>query len=305
MRVYNPLKMSRKIQLKLTAKESPLTGNFSVYRALPRRELRRVGGFVFFDHFDAEGVTPAEFDVPPHPHIGLQTVTYLFEGEILHTDSLGFQQYIEPGAVNWMTAGRGITHSEQVLKNVPRMHGIQSWVGLPHSKRKIAPSFEHFAAGDLPNVELAKAKIRVLAGNLGEKVSPIPTFQELTYLDIAADANCALEINVNPAHELAVYVCEGEISVDGENVGRFDLAKLTDGEDKFAFSCEQNAGFVLFGGEHLADPTVIYWNFITDSLGEAKQAMLDWENGKFAEVTKYKKVESAPDVEDFEKMKLL
>src|SRR5437868_4476861 len=173
--------MYRKIQLKLSAKESPLTGSFSVYRALPRRELRRVGGFVFFDHFDAEAIAPADFDVPPHPHVGLQTVTYLFEGEIQHTDSLGFQEIIKPGAINWMTAGKGITHAEQVLKPIPRMHGIQSWVGLPHDKRRTAPSFEHFPEEDLPLIEMENARIRVLAGNLDENASPIPTFQELTY----------------------------------------------------------------------------------------------------------------------------
>jgi len=287
--------MFRKIQLKLAAKESPLTGNFSVYRALPRRELRRVGGFVFFDHFDAENITPAQFDVPPHPHIGLQTVTYLFEGEILHTDSLGFQELITPGAVNWMTAGRGITHSEQVLKIQPRMHGIQSWVGLPHDKRKVAPAFEHFAEETLPVVEIRNAQIRVIAGNLEENVSPIPTFQELTYLDIAAEPKCLAAISVNPSHELAVYVCEGKISIDGMAVEKFELAKLSDGEEIFAFTSETGAKFVLFGGEALPDPTVIYWNFITDTMGEAKQAMLDWEGGKFPEVPKYKKVSGEPD----------
>ena len=290
--------MHRKVQLKLTAKESPLTGSFSVYRALPRRELRRVGGFVFFDHFDAETILPENFDVPPHPHVGLQTVTYLFEGEILHTDSLGYQEFITPGAVNWMTAGRGITHAEQAMKLIPRMHGIQSWVGLPHVKRKVAPSFEHFAEESLPSVELENARIRVLAGNLDENRSPIPTFQELTYLDISADAGCALAINVNPEHELAVYVCEGEIAVGGENIGRFVLAKLSDGEEKFAFTCASSARFVIFGGEKLPDPTVIYWNFITDSIGEAKQAMLDWEAGKFPEVPKYKMVSGEPDDSD-------
>lgn len=287
--------MNRKIHLKLTAKESPLTGSFSVYRALPRRELRRVGGFVFFDHFDAENIAPDNFDVPPHPHIGLQTVTYLFEGEILHTDSLGYQEFIKPGAVNWMTAGRGITHAEQAMTKQARMHGVQSWVGLPHAFRKTEPSFAHFGGDELPTVELENARIRVLAGSLDAEASPIPTFQELTYLDVVADANCALEINVNPAHELAIYVCEGEISVSGERVERFVLAKLTDGEDTIAFSCEQTARFVVFGGEHLPDPTVIYWNFITDTLGEAKQATIDWEAGKFPEVTKYKKVSGEPD----------
>ncbi len=287
--------MHRTINLKLAAKESPLTGNFSVYRALPRRELRRVGGFVFFDHFDAPDINPAQFDVPPHPHIGLQTVTYLFEGEILHTDSLGFQELIRPGAVNWMTAGRGITHSEQVLEIQPRMHGIQSWIGLPHDKRKVAPSFEHFAEETLPVVELENAKIRVLAGNLDAERSPIPTFQELTYLDISARSGCALEINVNRTHELAIYVCAGEISVGGEPIAKFDLAKLSDDAEKFAFSCEQDARFVVFGGEPLPEPTVIYWNFITDTIGEAKQAMLDWEDGKFPEVPKYKKISGTPD----------
>ncbi len=287
--------MYRTINLKLTAKESPLTGNFSVYRALPRRELRRVGGFVFFDHFDAENIDPADFDVPPHPHIGLQTVTYLFEGEILHTDSLGFQESITPGAVNWMTAGRGITHSEQAMQKIARLHGVQSWVGLPHAHRKTAPSFEHFAADDLPTVDLKTARVRVLAGNLEAEASPIPTFQQLTYLDISAEAGGALEINVNPEHELAVYVCEGEIAVEGERVERFVLARLSDGEAKFAFSCGAAARFVLFGGEPLPDPTVIYWNFITDTIGEAKQAMLDWEGGKFPEVEKYRKVSGEPD----------
>lgn len=287
--------MQRKIDLKLAAKESPLTGNFSVYRALPRRELRRVGGFVFFDHFDAPDIYPSQFDVPPHPHIGLQTVTYLFEGEILHTDSLGFQEMIRPGAVNWMTAGRGITHSEQVTEKQTRMHGIQSWVGLPHDKRKIAPSFEHFAEESLPVVELERARIRVLAGNLDAERSPIQTFQELTYLDISAEAGCALEINVNPEHELAIYVCAGEIFVEGESVAKFDLAKLSNDAEKLAFSCGAEARFVVFGGEPLPEPTVIYWNFITDTIGEAKQAMLDWEDGKFPEVPKYKKISGTPD----------
>src|SRR5436190_1401969 len=148
-----------------------------------------------------------------------------------------------------MTAGRGITHSEQVMKNLPRIHGIQSWVGLPHRNRKVTPSFEHFDAEGLPVVELESAKIRVLAGSLDENVSPIPTFQELTYLVISAGASCSVGINVPKSHELAVYVCEGEISIGGETVERYDLAKLTDGEEKFIFCSEKPARFVLFGGE--------------------------------------------------------
>ena len=287
--------MPRTILFQIKAKESLLPGNFTVYRALPRRELRRVGGFVFLDHFDSENVTPEMFDVPPHPHIGLQTVTYLFDGEILHTDSLDFQQKIEPGAVNWMTAGKGITHSEQVLELQKRMHGIQSWVGLPQNKRKIEPSFEHFDKENLPVVEFENSKIRVLAGNLAEYSSPIPTFQELTYLDFEVQANCKLGIKTNSQHELAVYLCEGSIEIGDQTVERFSLVKLSDNEVDFIFSSPNGARFVLFGGEKLPEPTVIYWNFITDTMGEAKQALIDWEEGKFPEVRKYSKIQVGKD----------
>lgn len=298
--------MNRKIELLLPAKESSLPGNFTVYRAIPRRELRRVGGFVFFDHFDAENVTPENFDVPPHPHIGLQTVTYLFEGEILHTDSLDFQEIIAPGAVNWMTAGKGITHSEQVLRDLPRMHGIQSWVGLPQDKRKIEPNFEHFSADKMPSIKLENINIRVLAGKLDEITSPILTFQELTYLDIEVFENAQTVLNVNPDHELAIYVCEGEIEVGGQKIEKFSLAKLTNGESLLEFATQQSARFVIFGGEPLPEPTVIYWNFITDSVGEAKKAALDWEAGKFPEVKKYKKISNSEnDEKQSEKMQLL
>src|SRR5690606_14934492 len=159
------------------AAESRLPGDFVVHRALPRRELRRIGGFVFLDHFDQPNITPELFDVPPHPHIGLQTVTYLFEGEILHTDSLDYQQPIVPGDVNWMTAGRGITHSEQVTRLLPRIHGIQSWVGLPHKDRKTEPDFSNFAGSSLPVIEGSGYSIKVIAGECLGGTSPIPTFQ--------------------------------------------------------------------------------------------------------------------------------
>lgn len=297
--------MSRKIELLLPAKESSLPGNFTVYRALPRRELRRVGGFVFLDHFDAENVTPENFDVPPHPHIGLQTVTYLFEGEILHTDSLGYQQFIEPGAVNWMTAGKGITHSEQVMKTLPRMHGLQSWVGLPQKDRQTEPAFKHFGEAKIPLIEFETCKIRVIAGKSDENESPIPTFQELTYLDIQAAQDCFMNLNVPKHHELAIYVCEGEIEIDGQFIKRFELAKLTDDDEKIRFLSAKGARFILFGGVNLPEPTVIYWNFITDTIGEAKQALIDWEEGKFPKVEKYRKVSQKPQNDDPEKMKLL
>jgi quercetin 2,3-dioxygenase len=232
-------------------------------------------------------------------------VTYLFEGEILHTDSLDYRQLIVPGDVNWMTAGRGITHAEQALRTVPRMHGVQSWVGLPHDQRQTNPAFDHYAQDTLPVARLDGAVVRLLAGRLGDAVSPIVTFEELTYLDISAEAGCELEIAVDPGHELAVYVCEGAIEIGGRRIERLSLGKLSDGAERLRFSCAERARFVVFGGTPLPDPTVIYWNFVTDTLDEAKAAMAAWENGDFPVVGKYVKIAAPAGGDETEKMKLL
>lgn len=296
--------MIRTIEKILPAAHSMLPGEFAVYRALPRRELRRVGGFVFLDHFDHEDVSPDLFDVPPHPHIGLQTVTYLFDGEILHTDSLDYQQKILPGEINWMTAGKGITHSEQVTETQKRVHGIQSWVGLPHKDRKTEPTFENFPRNVLPTIEKDSYKITVIAGECFGEASPIPTFQELVYLDVEANANALIQMPVGPSYELAIYVCSGEVEIDGTKIGKHDLAKLTEG-DIIELTANENARFVIIGGEPLAEPTVIYWNFIADTVGEAKQAMIDWEDGKFPEVKLYEKIVSHKDENEKEISTLL
>ena len=284
----------RTVDLILPASDSTLPGNFVVRRALPRRELRRVGGFVFLDHFDERQVTPERFDVPPHPHVGLQTVTYLFDGEILHTDSLDYVQPIRPGDVNWMTSGRGITHAEQVTAKLPRLHGVQAWVGLPHWERKTEPDFQHFVGAGLPVIDGPGVKITVIAGLCAGEASPIPTFQELVYLNIEANAGGSHEFEVDVEHELAVYVCDGSVNVGGTELKRFDLGRLSKGE-VFSFSASEEARFMLLGGEPLPEPTVIYWNFITDTLGEAKRRLIDWEEGKFPPVSKYTKVSTIGD----------
>ncbi len=294
----------RTVELILPATESQLPGDFVVHRALPRRELRRVGGFVFLDHFDEENVTPELFDVPPHPHVGLQTVTYLFNGEVLHTDSLDNDQRIRPGAVNWMTAGRGITHAEQVTELQPRVHGVQSWIGLPHDKRSVEPGFEHFAQADLPKIIGEEFEISVIAGSCDDQSSPIPTFQQLVYLDISANEGASYEFPVDPTHELAVYLCEGSIEIGDVHLKRHDLAKLSAG-DAFGFAADALSRFILIGGEPLSEPTTIYWNFITDTIDEAKQKMLDWEAGKFPPVRNYVKYSSAGDEDLADRMQLL
>lgn len=286
--------MNRTIDLILPASKSYLPGDFVVHRALPRRELRRVGGFVFLDHFDQPDITPELFDVPPHPHVGLQTVTYLYEGEILHTDSLDYQQKIYPGDVNWMTSGRGVTHAEQVVEKQSRVHGLQSWIGLPHDKRKIEPAFEHFSKDVLPKIDGEGFSMTVIAGEIKGHHSPIPTFQELVYVDVRANAGTSPEFTVEPSHELAVYVCTGQITIGDMKLSQHDLGKLSVG-DSVKFEATTDSQFVLIGGEPLPDPTVIYWNFITDTLGEAKQRLIDWEEGKFPPVSKYRKISSIGD----------
>lgn len=272
----------------IPARETPLVGDFVVRRALPRRELRRLGGFVFLDHFGPVRSQRNILDVPPHPHCGLQTVTYLFEGEILHTDALGSECFIRPGDVNWMTAGRAITHAEQVLAEEGVLHGIQTWVGLPHAHRKTEPAFEHFPKDVLPRIELENVSFSVLAGELGEAVSPIPTFQGLTYLDVQAKANSNVTLPVNPAHQLGVYVAEGAIEINETKIGVGDLAHLSDGGSEILLSSKDGARFIVLGGEPLPEPTVIYWNFVVDTVGEGKARMIEWENGEFPPVPKYK-----------------
>ena len=284
----------RTVDLILPASESTLPGNFVVRRALPRRELRRVGGFVFLDHFDERDVTPEKFDVPPHPHMGLQTVTYLFDGEILHTDSLDYVQPILPGDVNWMTSGREITHAEQVTNRLSRLHGVQAWVGLPHKDRKTEPDFQHFDGAGLPIIEGAGVKITVIAGGCAGEVSPIPTFQKLVYMDIEVAGGGSHEFEVDETHELAIYVCDGAVNIDGTGLNRFDLGRLSKG-GVFSFSAGEDSRFMLLGGEPLPEPTVIYWNFVTDTIGEAKQRLIDWEEGKFPVVSKYKKIAAIGD----------
>jgi len=279
----------RSVERIITASESVLPGEFVVRRALPRRELRRVGGFVFLDHFDEQNVTPEKFDVPPHPHIGLQTVSYLFEGEILHRDSLDYEQLISPGDVNLMTSGRGITHSEQVRETQERLHGLQIWIGLPHDRRKMEPKFENFPSDGFPVVNFGETRVKVIFGELEQSVSPIKTHQKLVYFDINSPNGGEITLPCDETDELAVYICEGEAVIDGQTAKRFDLMQLSAG-DSIEISLSKASRCVLIGGEPLPEPTVIYWNFIADNMGEAKQAMIDWEDGKFPKVSKYQMI---------------
>jgi hypothetical protein len=254
-----------------------------VLRALPRVELRRVGPFVFCDHFGPVPAARDVLDVPPHPHVGLQTVTYLFSGSIRHRDSVGSVQDIRPGDVNWMTAGRGIVHAEEVDAGpgAQPLHGVQTWVALPREHRHVEPAFTHTPAAQLPLWERDGIRVRVIAGRLEDAVSPVVTFQPLTYLDVTLSAGVEVALPVDAAHALALYVAEGAVCVGGTAVDRGVLAHLDEGTPTLPLRSEQGARLLVLGGTPLADPVVIWWNFVVDSVAEGRARLADWEAGRF------------------------
>ena len=266
----------------LPAKPAQLTGTATVLRALPRRELRRAGPFVFFDHFGPHASDGA-MDVLPHPHVGLQTVTYLYSGAIEHRDCLGSVQLIRPGDVNWMTAGRAITHAEMVQRGGEPLHGIQTWVGLPPGQRKVDPAFQHFDGADLPEVEYPGATVKVIAGELDGRRSPVPTYQPSTYFDLKLQPGAALRLPVDPGHELALYVAVGEVTLGDTVVAQGVLAGLGGGAI-LELASAKGARVMLVGGEPLQEPTVIWWNFIVDSVEEGRACEQDWKDGRFPKV---------------------
>jgi redox-sensitive bicupin YhaK (pirin superfamily) len=225
-------------------------------------------------------------DVRPHPHINLATVTYLFEGELMHRDSLGVTQRIQPGDVNWMTAGRGIVHSERTAPELrpegARLHGIQSWVALPRAAEETEPSFHHHPADTLPAIELPGVRMRLIAGTAFGRASPAKTFSEMFYLDARLSAASALSLP--PEHEeRAVYVTEGEVLIAGERFETGSLVVLDAGAEA-AISAESDSCLMLLGGEPMDGERFIWWNFVSSSQERIERAKADWREGRFANV---------------------
>ena len=261
-------------------------GEFTVRRALPDSRRQRVGPFIFFDHMG-----PAEFppdsgvNVRAHPHIGLATITYLFEGEILHRDNLGFVQVIQPGAVNWMTAGKGIVHSEKVRPEIKasgqKLHGLQVWVALPADREEIEPRFEHYPDDEIPWVEMPDSRVRVVIGSAYGATSPVKTESETLYVEVNLQAGAALDLPV--VEELGVYVVEGSIGLDGETITDGVLAVLKSGATA-TISSSSGARVMLFGGAALEGERILWWNFVSSSRERMEQAKKDWREGRFGEV---------------------
>jgi redox-sensitive bicupin YhaK (pirin superfamily) len=247
----------------------------TVGRVLPYVRRRMVGPFIFFDHMGpATFVAGRGMDVRPHPHIGLATVTYLFEGEIHHRDSLGYLQPIRPGEVNWMTAGRGIAHSERTPDELrvsgSSLHGIQLWVALPDAHEEREPSFEHYDASEIPELDVDGVRVRLIAGTGWDQSSPVVTFSPLVYAEMHVSAGALVPLPPEH-HELAAYIIE-----DG-NLHVFD-----DGT-RPAFRVDKDAHVMLIGGDPIGKRH-IWWNFVSSSKERIEQAKLDWAEGAFARV---------------------
>jgi hypothetical protein len=258
-------------------------GGFEVGRVLPSGARRMVGPFAFFDHMGpvdlAPGI-PRTMDVRPHPHIGLATVTYLFDGEIMHRDSVGSAQAIRPGEVNWMVAGRGITHSERferARREGGRLHGIQAWVALPAHDEEADPSFHHHAADALPVLDEGRAKGRLIAGRAFGLDSPVVTHSPMFYLHWQAGEGVALPLPAEHA-ERAIYVASGSVVADGQVVTAGQLAVFAPGAAPSVHTREP-AVVLGIGGEALG-PRFIEWNFVSSSKERIEQAKADWRAGR-------------------------
>ncbi len=263
-------------------------GGFEVRRALPSSKRRMVGPFIFWDQMG-----PSEFfigegiDVRPHPHIGIATITYLFDGKIFHRDSLGSEIAIEPGEVNWMTAGKGIVHSERTeeewrKQDGRRLFGIQSWIALPKSAEETAPDFVHVDKGELPILNDEGKQVRIIAGSMFGETSPIKTASDMFYVDAALEPGAKIPLSAGH-EERGVYIAEGEIDIAGDSFESGSLLVFKPG-DEITITAKSPARILLLGGEPMDGPRYIWWNFVSSSQDRIEQAKEDWRQKRFDSV---------------------
>ena len=259
-------------------------GGFQVRRALPAIGQRMVGPFIFFDQMG-----PAEFhlgeglDVRPHPHIGLSTVTYLFDGEIMHRDSLGTALAIKPGAVNLMTAGRGIVHSERTGMEAratgPKLYGIQAWLALPKTHEEVAPEFKHHGAGDLPRIVEGGKRISLIMGSAYGQTSPVKFPWDALYAEAVLSPGAILPLDPD-YDERAIYIVSGKVDIAGDEFGAGQLLVFKPG-DRISILAIDQARVMIVGGEPMDGPRNIWWNFVSSSKERIEQAKHEWKTGRF------------------------
>jgi redox-sensitive bicupin YhaK (pirin superfamily) len=262
-------------------------GAFEVRRALPSAQRQMVGPFIFFDQMGPADIPIGEgMDVRPHPHIGLSTVTYLFDGEIMHRDSLGYEQPIRPGDINWMTAGRGIAHSERSPEPARRrpqhLFGLQLWCAMPREDEETDPAFLHYGAADIPLTEGDGKTVRVMIGSGYGLKSPVETFSDTIYADVVLDTGAALPLDTNH-EERGVYIVRGSLEIAGEI---FESGRLIvfHPRHEATLIAREPTQFVIVGGEAMDGPRFIWWNFVSSSRERIEEAKADWKAGRFAPV---------------------
>ncbi len=270
---------------RLESQRATVGEGFEIRRALPNRRRRMVGAWCFLDHAGpADYAAGRGLVVGPHPHIGLQTFSWMIEGRILHTDSLGFRQWIEPGQVNLMTAGRGISHAEESPSDAPgRFQLAQLWIALPDAERHREPSFHHYP--ELPVLERGGFRITVLAGEFAGERAPAQVHSPLVGVDLAADGPARAELVLDPAFEHGAMALEGEVNVGGEPLATGALLYFGAGRERLVVEAGSHARLLLVGGAPFGEEVLLWWNFVARTYGEMERATLDWlEGGRFGEV---------------------
>ena len=262
-------------------------GGFDVRRVLPHEKRRMVGPFIFFDHMGPAVFPPGKgIDVRAHPHIGLATVTFLFDGEIHHRDSLGFHQPIQPGDVNWMTAGRGIVHSERTGSDTRAtghtLHGIQTWIALPKDHEETNPEFHHHPGATLPMIEQDGAKFHLIAGSAYGEESPVKTFSPMFYLGGTLGRNSSFPISTDH-EERAVYIVEGTAELNGERLENGQMTVLKSGAEA-TLTCEEKVKVMLCGGAPMDGDRLIWWNLVASRQDLIDRAKQEWKSGLFPKV---------------------
>lgn len=262
-------------------------GGFEVRRALPNRRRQMIGPFIFFDQMGPAQFAPSKgVDVRPHPHIGLATVTYLFTGSLMHRDSEGNAIEIRPGAMNLMTAGRGIAHSERTPANVREstspLFGIQSWLALPRAHEETAPTFQRYEAEQLPVIDDKGVSARVIAGSAFGKTSPVTTLSDWLYVEVVLKAGASAPLDADH-EERGIYVAEGAVEIAGELFEAPQLLVFRPG-DRITVTATRDARLMFLGGAGMNEPRYIWWNFVSSSKDRIEQAKEDWKSGRFAAV---------------------
>src|SRR5690554_43136 len=263
-------------------------GNFMVGRLLPFRKKRMVGPFIFIDHMGPVKMNERQnFDVLPHPHIGLSTLTFLFEGSIMHRDSIGSEMEIKPGAVNWMTAGKGIVHSERTPDYLRdsnlNLHGLQIWVALPKELEQMEPEFHHVEKEDIPSWTEGSVEFKLIAGETSDKKSPVPVYSKLYMIEIKSETEQIIDIGNRLYGESGLYILEGSIKSDGHEYGPKQILVAKD-SSLCQFTITANSTIYIFGGEPFPEERFIDWNFVSSDKDVLQKAKQDWKDQVFDKV---------------------